>query len=202
MCIPPLLSVLSFSLFSRSQRIQILYNGFDVSLYANRLVCDLLGNPAVFHIDTGVDCVGVFRSHLPERIFYDAGGVIPHPQFQVENVLPFLLANKITIAGRRPMPVAVLHKGTVNAQIHCHGGAAMGTIRDQPGGNFHVSLPLHHLHHLVFILVCFLTAGPCTLPSAIISLGIKQPVPIKPVFLKQMVYVCGDYKITRIPYQV
>ena len=104
-------------------------------------------------IDTDVGGVRVLRRHLTEGAFDDGRGIIANAQFQKEDFLPRAGSEKILIPRRCPMPALVLNKGIIEAEVHGHGLAAVGTGWKKLGRDFHIFLSLDHFTNRVCVFV-------------------------------------------------
>jgi hypothetical protein len=62
-------------------------------------------------VGTGVECVWIFSGHPPEWIFDDDWGVVANAQFQKEDALSLVTAQKFTVSLCRTVPSFVLYKG-------------------------------------------------------------------------------------------
>ena len=78
---------------------------------ADRLPLDLRRANGLPLIDADVECVWIFSGHPPERILDDDRGVVADTQFQKENILPLVTAQKFTVSLCRTVPSFVLYKG-------------------------------------------------------------------------------------------
>ena len=78
---------------------------------ADRLPLDLRRANGLSLIDAGVECIWIFSGHPPERILDDDRGVVANTQFQKEDVLPLVTAQKFTVSLCRTVPAFVLYKG-------------------------------------------------------------------------------------------
>ena len=115
---------------------------------------------------------------------------------------PLVTAQKMRITPGCGMPARVLYKGAVRPQVHAHGRAAHRAVRHQFAGYPHILLPGHHLPDNCFVVVSSLTAGPGTLPQAIVALRVEQAAFIKPGFLKAVVYIGCKHKIILVLHQL
>ena len=77
----------------------------------DRLPLDLRRANGLSLIDAGVECIGIFSGHPPERILDDDRGVVANTQFQKEDALPLVTAQKFTVSLCRTVPSFVLYKG-------------------------------------------------------------------------------------------
>ena len=59
-----------------------------------------------------------------------------------------------------------------------------------------------HLPDRSFIVIGFLMTGAGTLPQAVISLGIEQPILVKSGLLELVVHIGSQYKIVLILHQI
>ena len=78
---------------------------------ADRLPLDLRRANGLSLIDAGVECIGIFSGHPPERILDDDRGVVANPQFQKEDALSLVTAQKFTVSLCRTVPSFILYKG-------------------------------------------------------------------------------------------
>ena len=78
---------------------------------ADRLSLDLRRANGLPLIDADVECVWIFSGHPPERILDDDRGVVANANFQKENILPLMTAQKFTVSLCRTVPSFVLYKG-------------------------------------------------------------------------------------------
>ena len=62
-------------------------------------------------VDADVGGVWVLGCHLPERVFDDNGRIVPNAQFQKEDALSLVTAQKFTVSLCRTVPSFVLYKG-------------------------------------------------------------------------------------------
>lgn len=113
-----------------------------------------------------------------------------------------MAAEKILVPAGSGIPAVVLHKGHVTAQVHGHGRAADRAFGDQLGRNFPVLLPGRHLPHRFFVVVGFLVAGLGALPQAVVPLGVKQALFVKPGKLELVVHIGGEDEIILVLHQL
>ena len=163
---------------------------------------DLPWRPGLTQIDAGIHRFRVLPRHPPEWILNDDGGICADSKFQIQDMPSFVALHKILIPPGRFVPSIVLHKSPVTSKIHGHRCAADRTAGDQPGRDPHISLLRKHLPDSCLIVICFLMTGAGTLPQAVISLGIEQPIPVKSGFLELMVHIGSQYKIVLILHQI
>ena len=78
---------------------------------ADRLSLDLRRANGLPLIDADVECVWIFSGHPPEWIFDDDWGVVANAQFQKEDALSLVTAQKFTVSLCRTVPSFVLYKG-------------------------------------------------------------------------------------------
>ena len=78
---------------------------------ADRLSLDLRRANGLPLIDADVECVWIFSGHPPERILDDDRGVVANTQFQKEDALSLVTAQKFTVSLCRTVPSFVLYKG-------------------------------------------------------------------------------------------
>ena len=90
---------------------QLRYNCSDICMDADGLPLDLRRANGLTFVDTGVECVWIFSGHPPERILDDDRGVVANANFQKENILPLMTAQKFTVSLCRTVPSFVLYKG-------------------------------------------------------------------------------------------
>lgn len=109
-----------------------------------------------------------------------------------------MFLQKILIAFSCFIRAFVLDKGVVTAQVHGHGSAAHRTVRYQGRWNFHVLLFQDHFPDCFLIVIGLVMTGKRTLPQAVVSLGVKQPLFIKAGHLELMVHVGGQNKIISV----
>ena len=108
---------------------QLRYNSANICMNADRLSLDLRRANGLPLIDADVECVWIFSGHPPERILDDNRSVVANTQFQKEDALPLVTAQKFTVSLCRTVPSFVLCKGIVCTQVHAHGSAAVRTMR-------------------------------------------------------------------------
>ena len=113
-----------------------------------------------------------------------------------------MAAEKILVPAGSGVPAVVLYKGHVTAQVHGHGRAADRASGDELGGNLPILLPGHHLPHRFFVVVGFLVAGLGALPQAVVPLGVKQALFVKPGKLELVVHIGGDHEIILVFHQL
>ena len=77
----------------------------------DRLPLDLRRANGLPLIDADVECVWIFSGHPPERILDDDRGVVANTQFQKEDALSLVTAQKFTVSLCRTVPSFVLYKG-------------------------------------------------------------------------------------------
>ena len=124
-----------------------------IHIDANWLPFNFLRANRLSLIDTDVGGVRAVRRHLPEGAFDDGRGIIANAQFQKEDFLPRAGSEKTLIPRRCPMPALVLNKGIIEAEVHGHGLAAVGTGWKKLGRDFHIFLPLDHFTNRVCVFV-------------------------------------------------
>ena len=96
------------------------------------------------------------------------------------------------------IPSVILYKGVIAAQIHRHGPAADRAVGNERSGNPHVGLLCNHLSYGTFVGIGLGVTWCGTLPKAVISLGLKQPVRVEACKLELVVHICGEDKIVSI----
>ena len=69
----------------------------NICMNADRLSLDLRRANGLPLIDADVECVWIFSGHPPERILDDDRGVVANTQFQKEDALPLVAAQKFAV---------------------------------------------------------------------------------------------------------
>ena len=78
---------------------------------ADRLPLDLRRANGLPLIDADVECVWIFSGHPPERILDDDRGVVANPQFQKEDALSLVAAQKFAVpVGSSTVKISYLPK--------------------------------------------------------------------------------------------
>ena len=90
---------------------QALQNLPNICIDADGLQLNFLWANCLPLVDAGVGSVRVLRRHLPEGIFDDDWGVVANAQFQKEDALSLVTAQKFTVSLCRTVPSFVLYKG-------------------------------------------------------------------------------------------
>ena len=86
-------------------------NCANICMDADRLPLNFRRANCLILVDTGVECVWIFSGHPPEWIFDDDWGVVANAQFQKEDALSLVTAQKFTVLLCRTVPSFVLYKG-------------------------------------------------------------------------------------------
>ncbi len=86
-------------------------NCANICMDADRLPLNFRRTNCLILVDTGVECVWIFSGHPPEWIFDDDWGVVANAQFQKEDALSLVTAQKFTVSLCRTVPSFVLYKG-------------------------------------------------------------------------------------------
>ena len=95
--------LLALALLTNGAAVRILYKTYfllqqvsqycsDILAYTDRLPLDLPWASRLSLIDAGIDGVGVFGRHLPERILDDDRRVVADTHFKEKNLLPLARA--------------------------------------------------------------------------------------------------------------
>ena len=172
-----------------------------ILFYDNGALGDLGRAICLRKVYAGVRRLWVLAGHLPEPVFDDAGGVTAHAQLQKQRAKSIVAAQERLASLCGQAPALVLHKGVVCPQVHGHGRAADGAMRNQLAGDPHILLLLQHLQDSGLVVVGLCVAGHTALPQAVVPLGVKEPLFVKARLLKAVVDVCCDDKIVLAPQQ-
>ena len=86
-------------------------NCANICMDADRLPLNFRRSNCLILVDTGVECVWIFRGHPPERILDDDRDVVANANFPKENILPLMTAQKFTVSLCRTVPSFILYKG-------------------------------------------------------------------------------------------
>lgn len=140
--------------------------------------------------------------HVPERIFDNIRRIHAHPQLQKQHPRALMPPQEVLVTPCRLIPALVLHKGVVRPEIHGHGPAAVGAVRNPCGRDLHIPLLLNHLTYHGLIVVGPLMARPGALPQAVVALGVKQPLLIKAGHLELVVHIGGKDEIVFVLHQL
>lgn len=109
----------------------------NIAFYKNRARFYLNRDFFLFHIDRSIKRVFVFVGQIPERIFYYSGSVFSDSKLQEKRPCVFVLFKKILIAFCRFVPVVVINKSFVAAEVHRQWFSADRAVRRKLGRNFH-----------------------------------------------------------------
>lgn len=106
-----------------------------------------------------------------------------------------MTVQEILISVSCGIPALILHEAVITAQVHSHGLAAFGAVREQFWGDTHFRLLCDHPADGGFVIISLLMAWLTALPKAIVTLGVEQPRLIETSQLKLMVHIGGQDEI-------
>lgn len=136
----------------------------NISFHTNRLPHYLPGHKARIHIDAGILSMWIFTGVLPKRVLNNAGCVIAHTKFKIENLKSLVAAYKVFISLTGSIPAFILYKSIITTQVHSHRFSANRAARNQFRRNTHIRLFSNHFSYNFFIIISFLVAGFTALP--------------------------------------
>ena len=113
-----------------------------------------------------------------------------------------MAAQEVGVALCSSVPALIFDKRAVCAQVHGHGAAADRAVRHQFSRHPHVPLRCDHAADHLFIVIGLLMTGLAALPQAVVTLGVKQALFVKPRQLKLMVHIGREHKVVFVPDQL
>ena len=177
-------------LFSYSQK-QFLKQSTRIPVDTDALRLNLLWTAGFIVVQTAVNRFGVVVRHLPEGVFNNDRCIAAHSDFQIQNMLPFMLPEKIRIGCGSPVPALVLHEGIVYPEVWHDSFSMLRVSRNQfrrnPHGDppafgddkhtlfvYYKALRGHGLHDPRFVIPGLLRGRALILKEAVVALCVEQ----------------------------
>ena len=103
----------------------------DIAIDTNTLFPDLIWGIGFSEIQAGVYCFWVLSRHSPKRILDDNRRIVTHTKLQKQDMMTFVLLQKIIIPFGGFVPALVFNEFVIASQVHRHGFAADRTVRNK-----------------------------------------------------------------------